>query len=42
MAGGPGLAWRRSSYSTSGENCVNVTTLPAAVALQKLNPISLE
>ncbi|WP_433465292.1 DUF397 domain-containing protein [Spirillospora sp. CA-128828] len=37
MGEGPRLAWRRSSYSTSGENCVEVATLPATVASRDLN-----
>lgn len=34
MGEDPRLAWRRSSYSTSGENCVEVTILASEVAFQ--------
>ncbi|MEU8344889.1 protein of unknown function [Actinomadura meyerae] len=33
MAEAPRLEWRRSSYSTSGENCVEVTYVAPEVAL---------
>jgi hypothetical protein len=37
MGEGPRLAWRRSSYSTSGENCVEVATLPAGIVVHDPN-----
>ncbi|MBD2893488.1 hypothetical protein amrb99_24090 [Actinomadura sp. RB99] len=39
MGEGPDLAWRRSSYSTSGENCVEVAALPLALGLRGLDSV---
>jgi hypothetical protein len=39
MGEGPSLAWRRSSYSTSGENCVEVAALPPTLGVRDLDSI---
>ncbi|MFG1998374.1 DUF397 domain-containing protein [Spirillospora sp. NPDC048911] len=39
MGEGPRLAWRRSSYSTSGENCVEVAALPPTLELQNSDTV---
>ncbi|MFF0526357.1 DUF397 domain-containing protein [Actinomadura nitritigenes] len=39
MGEGPDLAWRRSSYSTSGENCVEVAALPPALGVRDLDSV---